>query len=79
MLKPVPVVTEHKPLCFLKHPEIPARQRTVETNTHGEDFFRLPTRSHVGVVDLFEDHPGFIVLPHLTGGKEKKERTNSWH
>lgn len=71
----------YKPLCFLKHQETQPRQRTAETNTHGEDFLRLPTRSHVGVVDLFEDHPGFIMLPHLTGGKagEKKEdEINSW-
>lgn len=79
VLKPVPAVAEHKPLCLLKHPEIQPRQRAGETNTHGEDFLRLPTRSHVGVVDLFEDHPGFIVLPHLTGGKakEREDKLNS--
>lgn len=33
--------------------------------THSEDFLRLSPRSHVGVVDLFEDHPGLVVLPHL--------------
>lgn len=73
-LKPVPAVAEYKPLCFLKHQETQPRQRTAETNTHGEDFLRLPTRSHVGVVDLFEDHPGFIMLPHLTGGKSRRKR-----
>ncbi|KAA8592338.1 hypothetical protein FQN60_017793 [Etheostoma spectabile] len=74
----VPAVAEYKPLCFLKHQETQPRQCTAETNTHGEDFLRLPTRSHVGVVDLFEDHPGFIMLPHLTGGKaEKREKINS--
>lgn len=71
-VKPVPAVAEYKPLCFLKHQETQPRQHTAETNTHGEDFLRLPTRSHVGVVDLFEDHPGFIVLPHLTGRKERR-------
>lgn len=70
-LKPVPAVAGYKPLCFLKHQETLPRQRTAETNTHGEDFLRLPTRSHVGVVDLFEDHPGFIMLPYLTAGKGK--------
>lgn len=65
-LKPVPAAAERKPLCFLKHQE---RRHPAETNTHGEDFLRLPTRSHVGVVDLFEDHPCFIVLPHLTVGR----------
>lgn len=81
VLKPVPVVAEYKPLCFLKHQETQPRQRTAETNTHGEDFLRLPTRSHVGVVDLFEDHPGFIMLPHLTGGKaseKEKDEINLW-
>lgn len=81
-LKPVPAVAEYKPLCFLKHQETQPRQRTAETNTHGEDFLRLPTRSHVGVVDLFEDHPGFIMLPHLTRGKreggKKEDKINSW-
>lgn len=79
VLKPVPVVAEYKPLCFLKHPETQPRQRAGETNTHSEDFLRLPTRSHVGVVDLFEDHPGFIVLPHLTGGKvrAREDKINS--
>lgn len=80
-LKPVPAVAEYKPLCFLKHQETQPRQRTAETNTHGEDFLWLPTRSHVGVVDLFEDHPGFIMLPHLTGGKSRRKREgeiNSW-
>ena len=76
-LKPVPAVAEYKPLCFLKHQETQPRQRAAETNTHGEDFLRLPTRSHVGVVDLFEDHPGFIMLPHLTGGEREKGKINS--
>lgn len=40
-----------------------------ERRTHSEDFLRLPARSHVGVMDLLEDHPGFVVLPHLTGGR----------
>ena len=36
--------------------------------THGEDFLGQPPRPHVGVVDLLEDHPGLVMLPHLTGG-----------
>lgn len=69
----------YKPLCFLKHTETQPRQRTGETNTHGEDFLRLPTRSHVGVVDLFEDHPSLVMLPHLTGGRAREQsKINSW-
>lgn len=75
--KPVPAVAKYKPLCFLKHQENRRREHAVETDTHSEDFLRLPTRSHVGVVDLFEDHPGFIMLPHLTEG-EVGERAK-WH
>ena len=41
--------------------------------THGEDFLRLPTRSHVGVMELFEDHPSLVMLPHLTGGRNQRE------
>lgn len=80
-LKPVPVVVEYKPLCFLEHPEIQPKQHTAEINTHGEDFLRLPTCSHVGVVDLFEDHPGFVMLPHLTGGRvsgKRRRQMNLW-
>lgn len=44
------------------------RQQAAEMNTHSENFLRLPSCSHVGVMDLFEDHPGFVVLPHLTKG-----------
>ena len=39
--------------------------------THGEDFLRQPPRPHVGVVDLLEDHPGLVMLPHLTEGTEE--------
>lgn len=67
-LKPVPAVAGYKPLCFLKRQET---QPKTEPNTHSEDFFRLPTCSHVGVVYLFEDHPAFIMLPHLTGVKRE--------
>lgn len=73
VLKPVPAVAECKPLYFLKQQETQPSRCTAGTNTHGEDFLRLPTRSHVGVVNLFEDHPGFVVLPHLTGGDRAAE------
>lgn len=72
VLKPVPAVAGYKPLCFLKYRETQPRPCTAGTNTHGEDFLRLPTRSHVDVVDLFEDHPSFVVLPHLTGGGQRE-------
>lgn len=74
VLKPAAAVAECKPLCFLKHRETQPRRCTAGANTHGEDFLWLPTRSHVGVVNLFEDHPGFVMLPHLTGGDRAAER-----
>lgn len=39
--------------------------------THSKDLLRLPTSSHVGIVDLFKNHPGFIMLSNLF-----KERSN---
>lgn len=60
---------EYKPLCVFKQTQ--QRRRTGGTNTHSEDLFWLPTCSHVGVVDLLEDHPRFVVLAHLTGGADR--------
>lgn len=34
-------------------------------HTYGEDPLGLASRTHVGVVDLLEDHPGLVVFAHL--------------
>lgn len=33
--------------------------------THSEDSLRLSTGTHVGVMDLFEHHPGLVMFTHL--------------
>lgn len=42
--------------------------------THSEDSLRLSAGAHVGVVDLFEHHPGLVVFPHLT---ERRGRSHT--
>ena len=42
--------------------------------THSEDSLRLSAGSHVGVVDVFEHHPGLVVFPHLT---ERRGRSHT--
>lgn len=39
------------------------------SGTHSEDSLRFPSGSHVGVVDVFEHHPGLVVFARLI--KEK--------
>lgn len=48
-------------------------------HTYSEDPLGLATRTHVGVVDVFEHHPGLIVFSHLghRGGGLKQRHTLS--
>lgn len=49
-------------------PEPPLQQRERSRSlghTYSEDPLGLATRTHVGVVDVFEHHPGLVVFSHL--------------
>lgn len=41
------------------------RQKWSSVHTYSEDPLRLASCTHVGVVDMFENHPGLIVFAHL--------------
>lgn len=42
-----------------------SRQKWSLVHTYSEDPLRLASCTHVGVVDMFENHPGLIVFSHL--------------
>ena len=60
-------MAERQPRQALAQQEGEGRKEGRREGTHSEDFLGQPPRSHVGVVDLLEDHPGLVMLPHLTG------------
>lgn len=57
--------------------EAPSRWRG-RPYTHREHLLRSPLCSHVGVMDLLENHPGFIMFAHLVRPRKETWEIRHW-